>query len=282
MKNPVKFAVLCVGTALAVATAAHAQQPQQAPQQPPGQQFGQQPGQQMPGTPGQMPSHQQLTQQSIMNFFQQAQNILQQTARTQDPQMLRHYLDQYIEPGANFTSISQLYLGDRHVATTVSEATDDMISDALGYAANALHGRKLVSNYEIHIDVRDIEMAPNQQSARVETTMQERGILTGPIAERVASRMGQMRERLGEMRQQFQDRQSQQQMGQLGQRLQQRWGQMQSDQGQGGVGMGAGGGTQTQGIPFQSRANCTHQMMLDQGQLKLGNTFCRATTQLGQ
>lgn len=289
VKNPVKFAVLCVGTALVVTTAAQAQQPQQLPQQPMGQQFGvqqpsqQMPGQQMPGQqmPGQMPSQQQLTQQSIQNFFQQAQNVLQQTARTQDPQMLRQYLDQYVEPGASFTSISQLFLGDRHVATTVSEATDEMISDALGYAANALQGRKLVSNYEISINVRDIDMSPNQQSARVETTMQERGTLTGPIAERVASRAGQMRERLGEMRQQRQG-QDQQQMGQLGQRLQQRWSEMQSDQGQGGVGMGAGGGMQTQGIQFQSRANCTHEMMLDQGQLKLGNTFCRATMRLGQ
>ena len=283
MKNPVNFAALCLGTALVVTTTAQAQQSQQFPQQPMGQQFGaQQPSQQM--TPGQMPSEQQITQQSIQNFFQQAQNVLQQTARTQDPQALRHYLDQYLAPDASFTSISQLYLGDRHIATTVAEATDEMVSDALGYAANALQGRKLVSNYQVNISIQDIDISPDEQSARVHTMIQERGILTGPIAERVASRVGQARERIGEMRQQRQGRQDQQQMGQLGQRLQQRWGDMQqSDQGQSGTGMGAGGGgMQTQGIQFQSRANCTHEMMLDQGQLKLGNTFCRTTTRLGQ
>lgn len=283
MKTTGNLAAICFGAGLALATAAHAQQSQQFDGQ---QMMRQQPFGQQQQFSGQMQTHQQLTEQNVHNFFQQAQNVLQQTARTQDPNTLRQYLSQYLAPDAEFTSISQLFLRDRHVATTVSEATDEMVTDALGYAATALQGRQLVSDYEISINVRDIQMSPGQDSARVETTIQERGMLTGPVAQRVA----QARERIGEMRQQRaqgQWGQDQQQMGQLGQRLQdQRWGRMQNGQFQGGMGMGAGpgrgGGAEPQGIQFQTRANCTHEVMLQQGQIKLGNTFCRSTTRLGE
>lgn len=277
MKRTVNLA-LCLGAGLALATTAHAQQSQQFNGQ---QMMRQQPfGQQQQQFSGQTQGQQQLTEQSIHNFFQQVQNVLQQTARTQDPNALRQFFSQYLAPDAEFTSISQLYLRDRHVATTVAEATDEMVTDALGYAATALQGRKLVSNYDISINVGDIEMSPGQNSARVDTVIQESGILTGPVAQRVA----QARERIGELRQQQQQGQwdqGQQQFGQLGQGAQQqRWGRMQS-----GTGMGAGsagGGAEPQGIQFQTRANCTHDVMLQQGQIKLGNTFCRSTTRLGQ
>ncbi|HEX7073764.1 MAG TPA: hypothetical protein VF226_06950 [Hyphomicrobiaceae bacterium] len=291
MRNTVNFAALLMGTALAVTTAAQAQQSQQFNGQQMGQQFGtQQFGQPMTG---QMQGHQQLTQQSIQNFFQQAQNVLQQTARTQDPNALRQYINQYVAPDAEFTTISQLFVRDRHVATTVAEASDEMVSDALGYAANMLQGRKLVSNYQINIDVRDIDISPSGDTARVKTVVHERGILTGPMAQHVASRVGQARQRMGQLRQQWQQGQTgqgQQQFGQLGQG-QQPWTQtpqMQSGQPQGGMtsgmgsGTGAGGGTQAQGIPFETLANCTNDILLEQGQIKLGNTFCRGTMHLGQ
>lgn len=270
----VHLAVFCLGTGLGLATAVQAQQTQQFGTQ---QMMRQQPGQQQ--LPGQVQGDQQLTEQSIHNFFQQAESVLQQTARTQDPEALRQYLSQYLAPDAQFTSISQLYLRDRHIATTVSEATDEMVTDALGYAATALQGRKLVSDYTISIDVEDIDISPSQDTARVETSIQERGMLIGPVAQRVA----QARERMGELRQQ---RGQGQQMGQLGQRLQeQRWGRMQSDQPQGGMGMGTGpgrgGAPEQQGIQFQTWAECTHDLSLQRGQIKLGNTFCRSTTRIG-
>jgi len=273
VKTTVHLAVFCLGTGLGLTTAVQAQQTQQQ------QMMRQQPFGQQQQLSGQMQGHQQLTEQNIHNFFEQAQSVLQQTARTQDPNTLRQYLSQYLAPDAQFTSISQLYLRDRHIATTVSEATDEMVTDALGYAATALQGRKLVSDYNITIDVRDIQMSPGQDSARVETSIQERGMLTGPVAQRVA----QARERIGELRQQWGQNQ---QMGQFGQRSQeQRWGRMQSDQSQGGMGMGAGpgrgGAAEQQGIQFQTWAECTHDLTLQQGQIKLGNTFCRSTTRLG-
>lgn len=278
MKTTVHLAVFCLGTALGLATGAQAQQTQQFNGQ---QMMRQQPFGQQQQFSGQMQGHQQLTEQSIHNFFQQTQSVLQQTARTQDPNALRQYLSQYLAPDAEFTSISQLYLRDRHIATTVAEATDEMVTDALGYAATALQGRKLVGDYNISIDVGDIQISPSKDSARVETVIQESGMLIGPVAQRVA----QARERIGELRQQGQWGQNQQ-MGQSGQRFQeQRWGRMQSDQSQGGMGMGAspgrGGGAEPQGIRFQTRADCTHDLMLQQGQIKLGNTFCRSTTRLG-
>lgn len=292
MRNTVNFAALFLGTALAATTAAQAQQSQQFN----GQQMGQQYGTQQFGQPmtGQGQGQQQLTEQNIHNFFQQAQNVLQQTARTQDPATLRQYLNQYVAPDAEFTTVSQLFVGNRHVATTVAEANDEMVSDALGYAANMLQGRKLVSNYQINIDVRDIEISPSGDTARVKTVVHETGMLTGPMAQHVASRVGQARERIGQLRQQWQQGQAgqgQQQSGQLGQGQQQPWTQtpqMQSGQPQGGMtsgmgfGTGAGGGTQGQGIPFETVANCTNTILLEQGQIQLGNTFCRGTTHLGQ
>lgn len=290
MKKSVSLAVLCLSLGTALPAAA---QTQQQGQQFEGQQTGQQTGQQQFGQ--QMPGQQQrLSEQRIRNFFEQAENVLQQTARTQDPDALRQYLSQYMAPQAEIMSISELYLGDRHVATTVAQATDETVTDALGYAATALQGRKLVSDYDIEINVRDIQMMPGQNAARVRTVIQEEGMMTGPIARRVAGRIGEARERIGQLREQWQQQDQGQwsqsaepQMGQLGQRLQQRWGQMQDGQSQEGMGMGMGfgpgrgGGAEQEGIHFRTRANCTHDILLEQGQMRIGNTFCRGTTRLG-
>jgi len=276
VKRTAYIAVLCLGAGLALPAAGQAQQQQPSGQQQLGQQAGQMAGQ-------------HLTEQRIQNFFKQAEDVLQRTARTQDPAQLQQYLDQYLEPDATITSSTELYIGDRHVATTVAFATDETVTDALGYAATALQGRKLVSDYDIEISVRDIQMLPGQNAARVRTVIQESGIWGGPLARRVAERAGQARERIGELREQFQQDQGQwgrtqdRQMGQLGQRLRQGWGQMQSGQeGMGmGMGIGPGRGGAPEGIHFQTRANCMIDVMLDQGQIRIGNTFCRGTMRLG-
>lgn len=287
MKRSVQLAVLCLGTGLALTATAQAQQ------QFDRQQMGQQTfGQQQFGQPGQMAGQQQqqqLTEQNIRNFFDQAEGVLQRTARTQDPEALRQYLSQTMAPEAVITTVTELYLRDRLIATTIAEATDETVTDALGHAASALQGRKLVSDYGVEINIRDIQIMPGGQSARVRTAIREQGLFGGPAARRVAERMGQARERIGELRQQFQQDQGQwgqgQQMGQPGQQSQQQgWGQMQGDQSQQGMGMGAGpgrGGAPEQGIPFQTQANCTHEVILDRGQIRIGNTFCRGMTRLG-
>ena len=285
------LAVLCLSTGLALPATAQTQQSQQPMGQ---QQLGQQPmGQQQFGQQqfGQQPTGQQkLTEQRIQNFFTQAEDVLQRTARSQDPTQLRQYLDQFLEPDATITSSTELYIGDRHVATTVAFATDETVTDALGYAATALQGRKLVSDYNIEISVQDIQIMPGQTSARVMTVIQEEGLFGGPIARAVAGRVGQARERIGELREQFQQDQGQwgraqqdSQTGQLGQRLRQGWGQMQRGQEGmgGGMATGPGRGGAPEGIRFQTRANCTHDIMLDQGQIRIGNTFCRGSMRLG-
>ncbi len=264
MRKTACVAILCLGTGLALPAAA---QGQQGSQQFGQQQFGQQPSQ-------------QLTEQQVRNFFDQAERVLQQTARTQDPAALRQYLNTFLADDAVITSATQLFLGDRHVATTVADATNETVTEALGYAATALQGRKLVSDYGLQINVTDIQMLPGQNAARVSTEIQESGILSGPVAQRVSERAGEARQRSGEMRRQW----GQSQSGQPGQNLQQGWGQTQSGSAQGsgtGVGEGRGGAPEQQGIRFQSRADCTHNVRLEQGQIRLGNTFCRGEMRLG-
>ncbi len=315
MKTTVSLAVLCLGAGLALPAAAQIQQStpqmgqhmggQQQPQQMPGQQMGQQQyGQQMPGQPmgqqqmgqQQMPGQQMLTEERIDNFIKQAENVLQQTARTQDPARLQQYMNQYVAPNASITSVTELFVGNRHVATTVANATDESIVDALGYSASALQGRKLVNNYDIEMDIKDIQIMPGQQSARVTLEIEESGNLVGPVANRVAERIGQLRQRLGELRSQMQQDQgqrlselrgrmqdqSQMGQGQQGQQgMQQGWGQTQ-DGSRGGMGMGMGsGGAPDQGIRFQSQSDCVVDVMLQQGQMRIGNTFCRGRVRLG-
>lgn len=288
MKRTAYLAIFCLGTGLTFPAAWAQQQSQQYGQQqfgqqtPGQQQFGQQPGQQqfgqqMPGQqqfgqqPGQqqMAGQQQLTERGIRNFFRQTQDVLQRTARTQDPAQLQQYVSQYLEPDATITSVTELYFRNKHVGTTISHASEETISDALGLTASALQGRKLVSDYDIEIDLGDVRIMPGQDTARVEATIEESGLMVGPVASRVA----QARERLGEMRQQMQENQGQ--TGQMGQGMQQGLGR-----GMGG-GPGRGGGAAEQGIPFHNRADCTLNIVLDQGQMKIGNSFCRGVMRLG-
>ncbi|MCL4768422.1 MAG: hypothetical protein KJZ80_19570 [Hyphomicrobiaceae bacterium] len=283
MKKTVHLAVLCLGTGLALSATAQAQQGQQLG----GQQMGQQQfGQQMPGQmPGQMLGQQtQLTEQRIRNFFKQAERVLQQTARSQDPGQLQQYLDQFLAPDATITSASELYFGDTHVATTIAHISDETVIDALGHAATALQGRKLVSDYDLDIRVRNVRMMPGNQAARVTTVIQETGVLGGPAAApRVAQAPGQQLDGQQQWGQQGQQPSFGAMGGQPGQR-QQGWGQMQNGQFQQGTGMGFGagrGGAPEQGVRFQTRATCIHDVGLEQGQIRIGNTFCRGAMRLG-
>lgn len=269
MKTTAKLA-LCVGAGLALATAAQAQQSQQfnGQQMMRQQPFGQQ--QQFNGQMGQQQFGQQqqtLSEQSIRNFFQRAEDTLRQTVQSQDLSRLQQYAKQYLSEDATIASASELYLGDNHVATTIAKVTDQTLVDALGVAGPALQGRRLVSNYDLDIRVRNVKMLPGQQVARVTTVIQEQGTFGGP-APRVAQAPGQQQWGQG------------QQFGQSGQG-QQSWSQ-DSRQGSGtGFGVGRGGGVQQQGIDFQSRATCTHLISLENGQIRIGDTFCRDMTRLG-
>ena len=291
MKTSLYVAALCVGAGLSPVAVAQMGSGQQSGQQQMGQRpMGQMPMSQMPM--GQMPMGQQqmgqqtgqrLTDQGVRQFFSNVQQVLQQTARSQDPAALRQFLSQYMDDNAQITSTSELYLGDRHIATTVAHATEDTVTDALGHAATALQGRKLVSDYNIDIRVQDIRMMPGQQSARVAAVIQESGNFGGPIASRVAERA---RERFGG--------QQQQQSG---------WGRMQQGSASGapspssgddttqqqqqerslgiGFGQGRGGGTDQQGVRFENRATCLIDVGLEDGQMRIGNTFCRGMMRLG-
>jgi len=152
------LAVLCLSTGLALPATAQTQQSQQPMGQ---QQLGQQPmGQQQFGQQqfGQQPTGQQkLTEQRIQNFFTQAEDVLQRTARSQDPAQLRQYLDQFLEPDATITSSTELYIGDRHVATTVAFAMTKP-SRMRWAMPRRLQGRKLVSDYNIEISVQDFRI----------------------------------------------------------------------------------------------------------------------------
>src|SRR5690606_19407808 len=147
-------------------------------QQPFGQQqqFNGQMGRQQFGQQQFGQQQQTLNEQSIRNFFQQAEDTLRQTVQSRDLSQLQQYASRYLAEDAEITSISDLYLGDDHVATTFGKMTDQMVVDALGIAGSALQGRKLVSNYDLDIRVTDIKMLPGRQAARVKTVIQEQGI----------------------------------------------------------------------------------------------------------
>jgi hypothetical protein len=278
------IAALCLSAGLA--TTAYAQTGS-------GQSMGQQQQPQMGQQQQQLGGR--LTEQRVRQFFSDAQRALQQATRSQDPLAFRQYMSQFMADDANITSASELFLGDRHVATTISHSNEEAVQEALGHAASALQGRRMVSDYNVEIRVRDIQLLPGQQQARVTAVIQESGIFGGPLARRVAERV---RERMGSMMQQ-----RDQMMGRGGQGM----GQDSSSQGMmsqqddddsmdqrgmiqrglgGGMGSGSGsgpgrGGAPEQGIHFQSRSTCTMDVGADQGQIRIGNTFCRGTMRLG-
>lgn len=295
MKTSLYVAALCVSTALSPVAFA-----QMGSGQMMGGQSGQQMGQQQPmmgqqqqmGGQQQMPQQsmnqgQRLTDQGIRQFFGNVQQVLQRAARTQDPALLRQYMNQYMEPEAEITTSSELYVGDRHVATTIAHSSEEVVAEALGHAASALQGRKLVSDYNIDLRVRDIEMMPGQQAARVAVVIQESGNFAGPIAARVAERM---RER-GGGQQHARGWGRQQQGGQQGgqQGAMSGSGQSSDDDGQQqqerslgiGAGQGRGGGMDQQGIHFENRSTCLINVELDDGQMRIGNSFCRGLMRLG-
>ncbi len=288
MKTSLYVAALCVSAGLSPAALAQMGSGQQQlgqSQQQMGQRSQQpmnQPNQQQTSPQMNQQMGQRLTDQGIRQFFGNVQQVLQQTARSQDPAALRQYLSQYMDDDAQITSTSELYLGDRHIATTVAHATEDTVTEALGHAATALQGRKLVNNYNIDIRVRDIQMMPGQQSARVTAVIQESGNFGGPIASRVAERM---RERFGGQQQQQSNWGSMQQQTSPTSSQQSSTSDNQQPQQQErnlgiGFGQGRGGGADQQGIHFENRATCLMDVGLDDGQMRIGNTFCRGIMRL--
>jgi hypothetical protein len=302
VKSTFYAAVFCVGAGFALPAAAQTDQGQQ---QPLGQQqFGQQ-----------QFAQQGLTDQRIRQFFAQLERVLQQVARTQDPAALKDTLSQFISGDATMTTIAQLYVGDNHIATTIGQIPEDMLGDALGYAASVLQGRKLVSDYSINIRVRSIRLLPGQNAARVRTVIDESGVFLAPeAAPRVAqrpgqqpgSRQGQADEQVpGQMAQRGQQSQQDGQLSQDGQQKrgmgmgmgqmgmgpmgtgpmgggQMGMGQMGTGQmggGQMGMAQGRGGGI-AEGIPFQVRSMCIHDVGLEQGHIRIGNSVCRSTMHL--
>jgi hypothetical protein len=246
-----------------------------------GQQFGSMsPGPQAfsggPGSPGTgMPMHQGVpSEQQVRSFFQQVEQTVNAAARSGNRAQAFNFIRAHLAQDAEFWSTAELYIGGRHVASTLVNVNDDTLSSMLGYAASAMHGRDNVQNYQLSINIRHMEPT-RRGTVRVSTTMSESGQLmhggtaSGPMAQYQGS-------------------------GHMGSQAQQDW-QRQAYSGQGqGYGQGGGGGgyagtsspTFTAGqqsfggsavINFNTQATCTHELSLgNQGQVEIGNSRCRS------
>jgi hypothetical protein len=223
------------------------------------------PGSQFSNVPGSvgmgMPSEQQ-----VRGFFQQVEQIANTSARTGNRMQAFNFIRAHLEPDAEFWSTSELYVGGRHVASTLVNVNEDTLSSMLGFAASAMHGRDNVRNYNISINVRTLEPT-RRGTVRVTTTMNETGQILSAAQGPLAQYQGQ---------------------GQFASQ------QAFAGQGQGfGQGGGAGGPVGSQGGPafsgsqqppgasgvvnFNTQAICTHELSLgSQGQVEIGNSRCRS------
>ena len=305
---------LCLGAVVAAPAFAQAQSDRQQ-MTPQGQQpFAQQgrsgTGQAGPGQTGfgqaQMGQMQGLSEDRIRTFFQNVAQGLEQAVRSRNYGQVSQFIRNNISDDAVITTSNELYLGNRLVAQTFAEVPEEGLEDVLGSASPAIHGRRMVQDYNMDIRVRDIRPSPNQQSARVTTLITESGrIVPG---ERIAQAIAQLRGRLGQMAgaQQQQGQQGQQGDGQgrisalqnriaaLQEQLSAMQGQS-SGQGQqsGASGQQAaqqGDGSQSrwrqlgiggpEGLDFQAQATCVFDVTNDDGTIKITGAFCRGATRL--
>jgi hypothetical protein len=207
---------------------------------------------------------------------------------------------------AVITVANELYLGNTLVAQTMAQVPENTLADALGTASPAIHGRRLVQDYNIDFRIRDIKQVPGTNTARVFASVAESGrFMIGDAAARLAG----IRQRFSEMgmggggqmgmgggpMSPMQGGTQGQMPGQMGQQTQ---GQMMPGQsqsmpsgqmsGQGqvqGPGQAQGSGRQLPpGIPeslrFQANSNCIFDVLQEGNDIKIGNTFCRGESRL--
>jgi hypothetical protein len=238
-------------------------------------------------------SQDQMTQQEITNFLNQAAQTLRQAAANRNPQQIAQFMKQNMSEDAVLTTASELYLGNNLIAQTFAQVPEEEMSDVLGLGAPALHGRRLLQDYTSNMNIQNIRLSPNQEHARVNLEINENGRLAlGDMTAQVMSRIRQHLAQMGVGQQQGWGQQMPQGMqgqGMGGQGLQgggfgqfaqgQSGGQMQGGS-QGGPTwrqFGIGG---SEGLRFQGQANCVMELSKENGVIKIGNTFCRAQNQL--
>lgn len=280
---------LCIGAVLALPVAASAQSAASGPSGPLAQ--AQVQGQGSMGTQGrqaqQMGSQDQMTQQEVNTFLRQTGQVLKQAAMNRNPQQVAQYLRQNMAEDASITTVSELYLGNRLIGQTFAHVPEQEISDTLGLGAPVLHGRRLLQDYNVDMNVQNIELSSNQERAKAIVSITESGTLNlgelaGQAMARMQQHMGTLRGGMGGGQQGQAWAQDQQQQGSPMQgRFAGQFGQQGQFQGQGPRWRQFGIGGLPDSLRFQGQTECTLELSKENGQMKLGNTFCRAVNQLG-
>jgi hypothetical protein len=275
---------LCIGALLALPAAAYAQS---APSGPLAQ--AQVQGQGPTGTQGRQPqqmgSQDQMTQQEVNTFLRQTGQVLKQAAMNRNPQQVAQYLRQNMAEDASITTVSELYLGNRLIGQTFAHIPEYEISDTLGLGAPVLHGRRLLQDYNVDMNVQNIELSSNQERAKAIVNVTESGTLN--LGELAGQAMARMQQHMGTLRggmgggQQGQAWGQDQQGSPMQGRLAGQFGQQGQFQGQGPRWRQFGIGGLPESLRFQGQTECTLELSKENGQIKLGNTFCRAINQLG-
>src|SRR5262245_17785300 len=202
VRKSICISAFCLGAALAFPALGQQQGRQQGQQMMPQQQFpqsgAQQPSPQQqpqfgPGFQGQQTG---LSVDRIRNFFSELAQTLEQSAQNRNPSQLTQYLRSHMAEDAVITVSNELYLGNTLVAQTMAQVPEDTLADALGTASPAIHGRKLVQDYNVDFRIRDIKQIPGTNTARVFAEVTESGRF--PIGD-AAARLAGIRKRFSEM-----------------------------------------------------------------------------------
>jgi hypothetical protein len=217
-----------------------------------------------------------MNEEKIRAFFNDLAQTLEQSARGQNPSSLPEYLRNHMQDDAVITVANELYLGNTLVAQTMAQIPEDTLSDALGMASPAIHGRRLVQDYNVDFRIRDIRLVPGTNTARVFASVNESGrFMVGDAASRLAG----IRQRFAEMGA------GGRQTGQMQGGIQGQMSGQTSGQGMGQQGQVQGWSKQLpQGFPeslrFQANSNCIFDVVQEGNQIKIGNTFCRGESRL--
>ena len=260
---------------------------------------------------------QRLSEDQVRNFLNHTAQVLRQAATNRNPEQAAQFLENNMIEDAVVTTVSQLWLGDNLIAQSFTQVPEETLTDALGMAAPAVHGRRIVQDYNVDMSIRDIKIAPNQQSARVVAVINESGrLMAGELASmamRMHQRMagsgmqgpmwgsqgqmpmmqgqggqfgqqGQEGQQSGQFAQQGPQGQSGQfaqqgQQGQTGQFGQQGQSGRFAQQGQGRRWRQLGIG-QPEWLRFQGQTTCVMQVTAEEGGIKFGDALCRAVNRL--
>lgn len=216
-----------------------------------------------------------LSQSQVRGFYDQMEQTLRQAVRNREPRQAAQFMRRHLSENATFVSSNSVSLDGRQIATSVVTLDDDALSDILGFASNAMQsgGRRNISNYRLEIDVRDIQPVRGENAVRVRAVLREQGQLrmsqdgvAGTSQDRQQqSRAGDQDDSSMRMRDMMRDNQRRSDADQPG--------DMRRDGGSRAIGAST--------LHFQVAANC--EQMLRPGadnQIEIGNTVCRATTEI--